>query len=64
MTYSEFLFHCRQLVDAFTLRIITDHDFDHAIAMLCAMNPEHAQEAANDWAADLIFADVPHYYED
>ena len=63
MTYSDFLFHCRQLVDAFTLRIISEQDFDHAIAMLCAMNLHHAQEAANDSTADLIFADVSHYQD-
>lgn len=64
MTYSEFLFHCRQLVDAFTMRIISDQDFDHAIAILMALHPEHAHEAANDWAVDLIFSEVPHLYED
>lgn len=64
MTYSEFVFQCTQLVDALTLRIISAQDFDHAIAILCAMNPHHANEAANDWSVDLIFADVPHYQED
>lgn len=64
MNYPEFLFHCHQLVDAFTMGIINEQDFDHAIAILCALNPHHAHEAANDWATDLIFADITHFRED
>lgn len=65
MSYSEFSFHCYQLIDAFTLGILTEQQFDHAIAFMMANYPEHCLEAQYDFSLIDSFAQLDfHIIED